>query len=210
MKGFTQAYWGLRGTIASLIKSVNTSRVTNLETYLLPKSELLKVVKTKFAYQNGGVFRPEEIAYLDVRYASHKTALDEFLNRLDHPDAALARDFQTLYSQIRARIKKCDDEIRNTETQRARQLFPSGEKKSQKRFKQMSLTEKIATFTPERKIHFKPESLPGIIFINSDTNADVGTETWLIAHYGLEADDNTRATCLSWYSNFWESSEEDD
>jgi hypothetical protein len=59
MKGFTKDYWGLRGSIAAIIKSSTPLRVTNLNTYMLPKSEIMKTIRTKLAYENGVLFRPE-------------------------------------------------------------------------------------------------------------------------------------------------------
>lgn len=209
MKGFTQAYWGLRGSIASLFKSVNTSTVTDLHTFIKPKSELMKVIKNKFAYQNGGLFRPEEIAYFDVRYHNEKTRLDEFVALLDQPTEDLARDFQALYSRVRAGIARADHEVQSVATQRARLCFPSGNKPKDKKFAKLSLTEKILSFRDEQKIQFKPESLPGIVYMNSTSGAPVGSEAWLVAFYGEDPGETAREVILSWYSNFVSSEEED-
>lgn len=209
MRSFTQAYWGLRGTIASLFKSVPTSSVTDLHTYIKPKPELMKVIKSKFAYQNGGLFRPEEIAYFDVRYHNEKERLDEFVALLDQPTETLARDFQALYSRVRAGIARADHEVQNVATQRARLCFPAGNKPKDKKFAKKSLTEKILSFREEQKIQFKPESLPGIVYMNSSSGANVGSEAWLVAFYGEDPGETAREIILSWYSNFVPSEEED-
>jgi hypothetical protein len=209
MKGFTQAYWGLRGTIASIFKTVKTNTVTDLGSYLKPKGELVKIMKTKFAYENGGVFRAEEITYLSSRYSQHKRALTELLARLDHPDDNLARDFPDLYANVRAGINASDNEIRPIEAARARVLFPSSKKKAAQRFAKKALTEKLIELTNEQKINMKPESLPGIVFGPAQTDAPVGTAHWLSAHYG-DVDDTIQDVCFSWYSSFESSAEEQD
>jgi hypothetical protein len=209
MKGFTKEYWGLRGSLAALFKMCTPVKVTNLETYMRSKSEILGTIRTKLAYENGGVFRPEEIAYLGEKYASVKSAVNEFVAGLDHPTEDLAQNFDRLFAPIKTRIEQCDREVRVVSANRAKILFPIDKKKRSLKFKKLSLAEKLSEIPSEKEIEFTPESLPGISVL-STSQAKWSSLKWKQEVYGsLYSESPTVKEVIdSWYANF--ASSEDD
>jgi hypothetical protein len=174
MAGFTKDYWGLRGTIAAIWREATPCRVTNLETYLRPKQEILKVIKTKLAYENGGLFRPEEIAYLDEKYADTKQAITQFVNRLDKPSEDLATNFDKEYAKVKTLVDQCDNAMKTIGASRAKTLFPQGKKKKDINYRKKQLAEKITDIeSDEILISFLPEALPGINRVGTIDNQNI-------------------------------------
>jgi len=205
MKGFTKEYWGLRGTVVSLFKGLRHIPVTNLETYLKSKSEIMKGIKTRLQYENGGCYRPEELMYLAHRYHSQKSTLEAFLARLENPESDLAEHFEELYAPVKTTVDACDNEIKANLSSRARILFPQDKKKKSINWAKMSIVEKLSDLDDEKSLVFKPETLPGIDS-RATNQTESGSPTYLQARYGdLSDDPHKMSVVLSWYSTFFDS-----
>lgn len=203
MKGFTQAYWGLRGSLVTLFKGVPSSRVTHLNTYVLHKSELVKIVKTKLQYENGGCFRPEEISYLQDRYQTQRERLNAFISRFENPDMELAESFNQIYAPIKTLVDAADTEIKNVLASRARILFPETKKKSIIAWRSKPLGEKLIDLSEEQMTAFRPESLPGIVSTVVDVNEFATTREYLGRKYP-QAGGNVPIgeIVTSWYNSY--------
>lgn len=179
MAGFTKNYWGLRSSIIALFKDIRVIPVDNLASFMRSRTEIEKGIKTKFLYENGGVFRPEEIAYLSARFTAQKEAHATFMEKLSSPTDEFARGFQDEYARIAAMVKQADDQVRITYTARSRILFPTDKKKATLRFLKLSLPEKILTLSKTKRGPFLPESLPGIVQDGEPpANAQYGSIAW--------------------------------
>lgn len=210
MKGFTKEFWGLRGAIVTLFKSVNPARVTRLDTFVKSREELLKVVKTRLQSENGGCFRPEELRFLSERYQSTKQELNTFLGRLEHPNEELAQHFDELYAPIKTNIDRCDNEIKANLASRARILFPNSNKKGIQRWLQKSLVEKLSDLSEDKLKEFLPETLPGITAQAIEIVGEQQQRFQLITRrYHAVGDPTAQEVIASWYANFDSSLGED-
>jgi hypothetical protein len=207
MKGFTQSWWGLRSTIVALFKGLRAARVTRLETYVKSKNELLKTVKTRLQYENGGCYRPEELTYLGARYLDAKTTLNNFLSQLDTPSENLAKRFDAVYAPVRQAVEAADNEIKANLAARARILFPQDKRKKSQTWSKMTLTEKLLDLPEDKLELFRPETLPGITAMTTDVSkADM--DAYLGSRYRTcPKTDTIKEVISSWYSTF-EASEE--
>jgi hypothetical protein len=208
MKGFTKTYWSLRSVIYNLFKEVPTIPVTHLETYMRSKAEIMKGIKTKFAYENGGIFRTEEITHMNSLFHKEKEALETFLTLLANPTRDLAEKFDLRYAPVKAAILRCDEAVKITGTARARLLFPTDKKKSTIKFLKLGIVEKINAFSEEKRIVFKPESLPGIVF-NGEAHGEVGSFTWRSSGYP-DCSQETAVEVINSYYTLVSASEADD
>jgi hypothetical protein len=205
MKGFSQEYWGLRGSIVTLFKSLPPAKVTNLETYMLSKSELMKNIKTKLHYENGGCYRSEELAFLSIKYFIAKSALTGFISRLDNPTEDLAKRFDQEYAPVKALVDTADNEIKANLASRARVLFPQDKKKSTITWAKLPLTEKLLTLSEEKKKAFYPETLPGIMVSPEIRSEYEDLESFVSARYPQVAkNESIKEVVFSWFSTFEE------
>jgi len=210
MKGFTRDHWSLRATIAGLFRSIPGARVTELHTYMAPKSEIIKGIKTKFVYQNGGIFRPEEIQYLDSRYNDAKELLSGFLSELDAPSPRFVEEFGARYSRVKQAVDRADSEIRPTAVERSKIAFPTDKSRRAAAFAKKPLGEKLMDIREERLVHFLPESLPGIMRTGDRSTHRVGTVEWKADHYGHSAGNDAAESVIdSWYASYDASLRED-
>jgi len=203
MKGFTSTYWGLRGSLVALFKSIKPAKVTDLKTYVLSKNELLKNVKTKLQYENGGCYRPQELEYLASRYQNAKTKLNEFLATLDNPSDTLAEKFDEIYAPVKTIVDRADSEIKANLASRARILFPQDKKKSTIQWTKRPLLEKLTTLDEEKLKVFRPETLPGISPEPVTQLDDETTEELLHRRYASASEDKQALEVIkSWFATF--------
>jgi hypothetical protein len=203
MKGFTKDYWGLRGALAAIFKSVKPAKVTELTSFFQSENEIAKHIKTKLHYKNGGIFRPEELAVLDSRYHVVQTELDKFLSTIRQPTEALARDFADKYSYIKGLIDRADNEIKPVMAARARILFPQDKKKKTVAWSKKSIQEKILDIENDSMlIHFAPDSLPGVQ-ARGQTQQKAGSTQYIKDVYGhFDTNPIVLDMITSWYNNF--------
>jgi hypothetical protein len=205
MKGFSQAYWGLRGSIVTLFKSLPPAKVTNLETYVLSKSELLKNIKTRLHYENGGCYRPEELAFMATKYQVARNALTGFIASLDHPTEDLAKRFDQLYAPVKTLVDAADNEIKANLASRARILFPPEKKKATIAWAKKPLVEKLLDLSEDKKKTFYPETLPGIMVAPELRSEYEDLESFVSARYPQTANNESiKEVVFSWFSNFEE------
>jgi hypothetical protein len=204
MKGFTKDYWSLRGTLAAIFKSIDPVPVTDLKSYMLPKNEVMKHIKTKLPYENGGLFRTEEIAYLGERYATKKQISAQFMLKLDNPTEQFIIDFDKEYAPVKTAFESVEREVKLLAVNRSKLLFPTGTKKSQLKFKSMNINDKLSTLDEEKLRIFEPESLPGISK-SGKSDGEVGTTEWMEEVYKISSA-NTQGTevITSWYNYYSE------
>jgi len=199
MKGFTKDYWGLRGSIAAILKFIKPLPVDELKTFLLPIQEIKKNIRTKLPYENGGLFRTEEIAYLGNRYSKQKTKLQEFIAKLENPTEDFAKSFIAEYTPIKSSLERIDNEIRLIAVNRSKVLFPAGKKKSIIKFKEKTLDEKLEEVMENHENLFAPESLPGISK-DGDSQKKVGSADWREDVYSSYSEEPAAEVIDSWYS----------
>lgn len=208
MKGFTKDYWSLRGTIAAIFRLIKPVTVTDLKTYFLPKSEVMKHIKTKLPYNNGGIFRSEEIAYLSAGYSSTESDLNDFLMKLDKPTEEFVKNFSKEYAPIKTKIEAAERTIKLIAVSRSKVLFPEGKKKGTTKFKKLPLEDKIDIVKEDKVQLFEPESLPGIK-IETESKENIGSVKWrTVAYKTAYTNPLAREVIDSWYIKF--ASEEDD
>jgi hypothetical protein len=200
MKGFTKDYWGLRGTIAALLKSIKPIKVSDINTYFLPKSEIVKHIRTKLPFENGGLFRTEEISYLSERYSTVKTMITKFMVMIDNPTEDFIEHFLEAYTPLKTAFESVDREIKLLAVNRSKELFPQGKKKGLLKFKALSLDEKIESLNEEKQRMFVPESLPGIKR-TKDSEEEIGTPDWYNEVYeASSAKSHAVEVISSWYN----------
>jgi len=208
MKGFTKDYWGLRGAIMSLFKSIKPIKVTDLQTYMKSKNEISKSIKTKMPFRNGGVFRVEEIAYLDSIYTKSTEELEQFLATLNEPSEELAKNFEAYYTRVRVSVNRVESEVKPIMAARSRILFPDSKKKKDIKWRDQPLIEKLATLDEKHLVHFRPQSLPGITVKDSSTEL-FGGIAWKEDVFGRDLSNYAIEVIDSWYGSFESSVEED-
>jgi len=199
MKGFTKDYWGIRGSLAAIFKLIRPIPVTELKSFLLPMQEIKKNIRTKLPYENGGLFRTEEIAYLGERYLKQKTRLQEFLAKLENPTEDFARSFIAEYTPIKTGLERIDTEIRLIAVNRSKVLFPAGNKKSILNFKKKTLDEKLEEVLENHESLFAPESLPGISKDGDSQKKEMSTE-WREDVYSSYSTEPAAEVIDSWYT----------
>jgi hypothetical protein len=210
MKGFTKDYWGLRGTLAALFKSIDPVEVTDLKTYFMPKNEVLKHIRTKLAYENGGLFRTEEIVYLNEGFSSAKQLIQEFDLKLDNPTEEFILNFSKEYAPVKTAVEAVDKSIRLLAVARSKVLFPPGNKKGIKKFKALPLEEKLDRIAEERESLFAPESLPRITK-DAESQLKFASPEWRKATYTAAYKlPLTRDIIDSWYTTFRSSADDDE
>jgi hypothetical protein len=184
----------------TIFKSLPAARVTHLETFMRSKSDIMKDIKTKFAYANGGLFRPEEITYLDSRYHDAKEVLDRFLTDLSTPTAELAAHFNDRYSAVKSAIRRCDDEIRLCASSRARIAFPNSKRKADILFSKRPLAEKLALMTDTSRGQFTPETLPGLTRTGNSTQV-IGSNLFKAECYASIGDNELQMSVVdTWFT----------
>jgi hypothetical protein len=202
MKSFTKAYWSVKARIGSLFKSIPKKSMGPLVSYLKSKQELEKLIHTSLSWDNRGVFRPEEVSYLNVRYNQAVSALSGFREQLSTPTERLATSFEESYNAVRRLVRAAESEVDTLINRRAAILFvPNAKKKRDVEWNKTKLLDKIATFTESAKISaFMPSTLPGIRLISAEydvmvpiADGDLGTV------YQFDPDNDTQSECLySW------------
>jgi hypothetical protein len=209
MKGFTKDYWGLRGSLAAILKMIRPIPVSSLKSYMVSKQEILKSIRTKLPYENGGLFRTEEIACLNIRYTKAREAINEFIALLDNPTDDLAAHLMERFSRVKTLIEKVDGEVKLLAVNRSKILFPVGSKKSIMKYKAKSLEDKLMELDDTKLDKFRPESLPGI---GRDTasQSEFGTLKWRKETYSSYLYEATKELIDSWYNTFESSVEEDE
>jgi hypothetical protein len=204
MKGFTTQFWGLRSTITALFKSLRPVPVSDVETYVRSKEELLKTIKTRLACENGGCYRAEELRFLAARYGRAKEMLNAFTARLNRPDEELATHFDELYAPVKTIVETADSEIKANLASRARILFPNDNKKKTQQWIKKTLADKLSDLDESKLSEFMPETLPGIRALPVDVQGTPEQVQQAIRRRYVQCadDQNAQEVITSWYSNF--------
>jgi hypothetical protein len=167
MTGFTKEWWSCRNSIGILFRSLDLKkpRQTDLITFWRSKEELRKNVHTSYTWRNRGVFRPEEIAYLDNRFQEQTESMDEFIRSLDEPSEELTLHYEDQYREARVAIRHCENSVLSTINARAQILFiANAKKKRDVDLNKRKLGDKLHSITnPVNMMVFMPNSLPGIM-----------------------------------------------
>jgi len=202
MTSFTQAYWSVRTRILNLIKSLRKKRPTTIVSFLKSKQELEKLIHTEVKWHNRGVFRSEEIIYLDSENHEALEALNAFRDRLSTPTERLATHFEDEYAPIRRGIRAAEAKVDTLINRRSSILFiPNAKKKRDIEYNKLSLLNKLAEFTETSKQSaFLPSTLPGIRLVN--TNLDIFAPvvdnllltTWIV----VDGNDTALDVVTSW------------
>jgi hypothetical protein len=201
MKGFTKDYWGIRGSLAALFRQIPPVKVSEIQTFMLPKSDIMKAIRTKLSFENGGLFRSQEIAYFNERYAANIQTIRAFNASLDTPSEDLAKTFTTKYAAVKTLIDSIDSSVKLIAINRSKILFPEGKKKAITKFKAKPLLEKIELLEEDKRVPFLPESLPGISRDGTSQHAE-GTITWKRAVYSSYTSESAKEIIDSWWSTF--------
>jgi hypothetical protein len=200
MKGFTKEWWSLRSTVIALFKSLPASRVTHLETFMRSREDINKNIKTTFKYQNGGLLRSEEIAYLRNRYSAQHASYEAFQGSLSNPTRDLAENFDASYRVVKSAIDGANEECRLLLANRSRIAFPASKKKEDVKFSAKSLAEKLSIIPESNLEYWFPESLPGITGSITEQELARGSVQFIQARYGTQLDvPLAREIIESWY-----------
>jgi hypothetical protein len=165
------------------------------------KEELIKGIHTQLSWRNRGVFRNEEIAYLDSLFHNATEALTGFINKLSHPDSQLAENYDDEYATVRSAVKNCEMRVAGLINRRAAIVFiPNSKKKKDIEYNKKKLLEKLTMIEAKDKITaFVPTSLPGIG--TKKTIADlfkVLSLSELETSYEVQGDELAVEVCTSW------------
>jgi hypothetical protein len=212
LKGFTKEWWSTRNHIITLFKALPAKPVTELETFVVSQEELRKLMKTSYSWDNRGIFREEEIAYLKSRYSSMVAEYENFVASTKVPSEALCRSFDALYETAVNPIRRCEQEISAAINLRSQFLFLNSKKKKDIEWNKTKLLDKIEKISDESKFsRFMPDSLPGIRRIKALPNIMEAVPQNQITQYWGFPDDNQDAAnvCESW-NNFVNLLPEDD
>lgn len=209
MKGFTKDWWSLRGSIAAILKMIPPTEVTDLKTYMMSKPDILKTIRTKLPYENGGLFRTSEIAALSAKYSKVTEMVNAFTSNLDSPTEEFASNFLSHYAPVKTSIEQVDRDLRTLAVNRSKILFPVGKKKSILKFKAKSLEDKLEEVVEKNEILFLPESLPGISR-DGESKLKTGSAGWKKAVYGTYSNAYAKELIDSWYSSHSTEVEDDE
>jgi hypothetical protein len=154
-----------------------------LETYVLSKQELLRrVIKSKFPWENNGIYLPEETLFIKNRISKDFEAYNKFIASLDNISEDLAKNFWEYYDLAYRPLSRHVDFYSSLLNRRAIYLFPVSNRKTDKIFSQLPLSKKLEqlpstvlqkVFDPcelvDRKVNIAREAL--VAFIESKGNS---------------------------------------
>jgi hypothetical protein len=213
MGGFVREYWAQRGAIAALFKDLPLPKADedDLKTYLLTGGELIgKIVRKSLPHSNGGIFRKEELAYLNGKYANTQQRLDELHSLCKNPTGRFASTFWEYVDELGADAKKIEKELGVAYATRAKILFRQGSKKKQDiKWVRLSLDEKISTMDGKSFAKlFDPCGLPGFTPVTGRTRGEDEFEEWLTLKYKLNTESELYTVKLAVVSSYTLLSEE--
>jgi hypothetical protein len=162
---FTKEFFHYRAAIQTLFLSLRAPKPADLKSFMKSKEELIKGIHTQLSWRNRGVFRPEEITYLDSLFQDSTEALTGFIRRLSDPDSLLAEKYEDEYAAVRTKVRYCENQVTGLINRRASIVFiPNSKKKKDIEWNKKKLLEKLALIEAKDKITpFMPTSLPGIV-----------------------------------------------
>jgi hypothetical protein len=197
MSGFSRQYWGLRSTISAifkdppLFKDLPLPEVDYVASFMLSGGELVgKIIRRTLPYQNGGVFRKEELQYLDRYYSTEKRSMEKIHKECQDPSEDFAKDFYGHVDTLTDICKRIERDLGTLFAQRAQVLFRSGSrKKSDIKWAQKSIDEKLLGISEENYTRlFCPTNLPGFVKATRTTNDKVTIEEYVYEKYSLKDD----------------------
>jgi len=204
MGGFTKKYWGLRGDLATLFKSLPTPKVDDDSkyTYMLSGGELVgKIIRKKLPYENGGIFRKEELQYLNRYYSIPKSCLEKIQRNSQKPTKEFFDSFWTELNKITEDSKLIEKELGTLYASRAKYLFRTGsKKKTDIQWSKKPLDAKLEEMSKEHFIeYFSPKNLPGFPrVIATEANAnDPSFENYITQKWKLQRDGDLYAEKLA-------------
>lgn len=209
---FTQAYWSIRTRLVSLFKSLPKKQPTTLVSYLKSRQELEKLIHTQVTWHNRGVFREEEITYLDHRNKTALSDLESFRNLLSNPTERIAAHFEEEYAPVRKGLSDAEAEVSAIISRRSALLFIPGKKKRDLEFNQRRLLDKLSTFTKQSEMAlFMPNTLPGISLNVTTVNSMSPLSDELLERtYGVDGNVQAVDVCTSWNAYLAQIVREDD
>jgi hypothetical protein len=201
MKSFTKDYWSMRTSILNLFKSIRKLVPGELVSFLKSSQELEKMIHTSIDWQNRGVFRAEEVLYLNELHEDSLSLLNNFRDRIRNPNERLATHFTEDYTVVRTSLKAAEAQTGTIMNRRAAVLFKANaKKKADVEWNKLKLLEKIASFEDPAKVaHFIPSSLPGIKCTRTQINVMLPLpDTELFTVFDDDDDDHAHDVITSW------------
>jgi hypothetical protein len=189
MGGFTRQYWAFRSAISAIFTRLPNPQVDNVSTFMLSGGELIgKIVRKSLPYQNGGVFRQEELRYLDMYYRTELTTMEKIHKLCQNPSNEFANSFDEKVDELAKICKSIEKDLGALFAQRAAVLFRSqSRKKSDIKWAQKPLNEKLNQLKPEdlRRL-FSPTNLPGFVKAERTVDDKDTVEEFCIEKYRLD------------------------
>lgn len=212
MNSFTQAYWSVRTRLVSLLKSLPKKQPATLVSYLKSRQELEKLIHTQVTWHNRGVFREEEITYLDHRNKTALSDLQSFRDLLSNPTERLSAHFEDEYAPVRKGLSDAESEVSSIISRRSALLFIPGKKKRDLEFNQRRLLDKLSTFTKQSEMAlFMPNTLPGISLLVTTVNSMSPLSDELLERtYSVGEQTQAVDVCTSWNAYLAQIVREDD
>jgi hypothetical protein len=204
MGGFTRTFWGARSAISAIFANLPIPKVDDIVSYMLSGGELIgKIVRKSLPYQNGGVFRKEELQYLDGYYRTELTTMEEVHRMCNNPKKGFAETFYERVDELAQICKNIDKSLGALFAQRAQYLFRSSSKrKSDIKWAQKSLNDKIAAMSLEDlERFFVPTNLPGFIKAKRTSTEDNVEDYCMVAYHlddGKPLFETQLAVCVSY------------
>lgn len=198
---FTKEFFTYRSAIQTLFLSLKAPKPGDLTTFMKSKEELIKGIHTQLSWRNRGVFRNEEITYLDSLFHNSIEALNGFIGRIGNPDSLLAEKYEDEYRAVREKVKASEMQVAGLINRRASIVFiPNSKKKKDIEWNKKKLLDKLASIESKDKIvPFMPASLPGIVLEKgiSDVFAVLSLNS-LQETYSVGDDNLAAEVCTSW------------
>jgi len=195
MTGFTREWWSTRSSISTLFNELPKPKATNLSTYMLTGGELIgKIVRKSLPFDNGGIFRPEELQYLNKVYETVKGDLMQLHKLCKNPSEEFAENFWDYVDQLATTSKMIEKDLGSLYAARAKVLFRgNSKKKADVKWNQLTLDEKISSLAiDESRRLFTPTNLPKFAkVINPVKASDFGDIVeFSIAKYAIKRTDD--------------------
>jgi hypothetical protein len=208
MGGFVREHWATRSAIAMLFKDLPMPKLApeDLPSYMLTGGELIgKIVRKSLPHSNGGIFRKEELAYLNGKYAATQQMLDDIHRHCKAPGSDFANHFWEYIDELSSKAKQIEKDLGVLYAHRAKVLFRQGsKKKADIKWIRLSLEEKIDQLSlSELGKLFDPCGLPGFTPVTGQARNEDEFEEWLTKKYRLNTSDelyNLKLAVVSSYT----------
>jgi hypothetical protein len=167
MDSFTKEHWGLRSVLSAIFKRIEPRGqypAIDLSSFLKSHEELLaKKLRKRQPYENGGVFTPNEKAWLKLRLATSISHIQTGRERLLTRDAALAANFESELTEYRVAVSEVDAVCKPIIALRSDALFSQKKTKAVRSWMEKPLQDKLLAVDAKHLGKFSPVHLSPMV-----------------------------------------------